>query len=40
LPILLRRVQDGNLKNEPMELRLAAEGWAVRQKNTQGEQHE
>jgi hypothetical protein len=40
LPILLRRVQDGNLKNEPMELRLAAEGWVERQNNNQGEQHE
>lgn len=40
LPILLRRVQDGNLKNEPMELRLAAEGWVARKKNIQGENHE
>jgi tRNA nucleotidyltransferase/poly(A) polymerase len=40
LPVLLRRVQDGNLKNEPMELRLAAEGWVERQNNNQGEQHE
>ena len=33
MPILLRRVQDGNIKNDTMELKMAAKGWQERQNN-------